>query len=257
MPFLLRGQESCGQTKPFFWTIYWKRHEKKAPTVSSNTNKETDTMKQMKTLIFAVMVIAFYSCTSNSEKKVKNDSADKGLTNVQVQDSIRKVQELEIAQVKQDSIEDSQIKGYSIRRISGNHKYGGVTKIEYKSLSQILSETEKNAEKEMWTSKDKQSKIETYKSFYKGGEIRLDIERTTIGAANTEFFSIIIKDLAENELYRVNLDSDIPETPNSNDYWWNISIQGIDKRIKAPFYVYIVDRLEDAPFKFEVIPIKK
>ena len=214
-------------------------------------------MKQMKILIFSVSLIAFYACTSNPERKVDKDSEDKDLINTQVQDSIRKVKELEIAQFKQDSIEDSQIKSYSIRRISGKHKYGGVTKIEYKSLSQILSETEKEAKKEMWTSEDLQSKIEGYKSLYKGGQIRLDIERRTIGAANTEYFSIIIKDLAENELYRVDLDSDIPETPNSNDYWWNISIEGIDKRIRAPFYVYIVDKLGDAPFKFEVSPIKK
>jgi hypothetical protein len=214
-------------------------------------------MKQMRILIFSVSLIAFYACTSNPERKVDKNSEDKDLINTQVQDSIRKVKELEIAQIKQDSIEDAQIKSYSIRKISGKHKYGGVTKIEYKSLSQILSETEKKAKKEMWTSEDLQSKLEAYKSLYIGGQIRLDIERTTIGAANTEYFSIIIKDLDENELYRVDLDSDIPETPNSNDYWWNISIEGIDKRIRAPFYVYIVDKLEDAPFKFEVSPIKK
>jgi hypothetical protein len=213
-------------------------------------------MKQMRILIFSVSLIAFYACTSNPERKVDKDSEDKDLINTQVQDSIRKVKELEIAQIKQDSIEDAQIKSYSIRKISGKHKYGGTTKIEYKSLSQILSETEKKAKKEMWTSEDLQSKLEAYKSLYIGGQIRLDIERTTIGAANTEYFSIIIKDLAENELYRVDLDSDIPETPISNDYWWNISIVGIDKRIRAPFYVYIVDRLQDAPFKFEVSPIK-
>ena len=166
--------------------------------------------------------------------------------------------EFEKKQALTDSIEQSPTKeGYSIRMISGKHKYGGSTKIEYKSLSQILSETEKKAEKQMWTSEDLQSTLETYKRLYKGGQIRLDIERTTIGAANTEWFSIIIKDLAENELYRVDLDSKIPETPNSNDYWWNLSIQGIDKRIKPPFYVYVVDRLEDAPFKFEVTSIKE
>jgi len=214
-------------------------------------------MKQMRILIISISLIAFYACTSNPDRKVDKDSEDKDLIITQVQDSIRKVKEHEIAQIKQDSIEDSQIKSYSIRKISGKHKYGGVTKIEYQSLSQILSETEKTAKKEMWTSEDLQSKLEAYKRLYIGGQIRLDIERTTIGAANTEYFSIIIKDLAENELYRVDLDSDIPETPNSNDYWWNISIEGIDKRIRAPFYVYIVDRLEDAPFKFEVSPIKK
>ncbi|PHR49845.1 MAG: hypothetical protein COA32_01540 [Fluviicola sp.] len=220
-------------------------------------------MKQMKPLIFAVIIITFYSCTSNSEKTLKNDSVERNIAITQFQDSIqkvndsvRKVEEFAIAQLKKDSIEDSQIKRYSVEKISGKHKYGGATKIQYKSLFQLLSEIEKKAKKEMWTYEEKKSKIDAYKSFYKGGEIRLDIERTTLGAANTKYFSIIIKDLDENELYRKDLDSNIPETPKSNDYWWNISIEGIDKRIRAPFYVYVVDKLEDAPFKFEVTPVK-
>jgi hypothetical protein len=57
------------------------------------------------------------------------------------------------------------------------------------------------------------------------------------------------------ELFRVELDSDIPEY--SSDNWWNYGYAYIDKRIKVPFYVYVVDRLEDAPFKFEVTSIKK
>ena len=216
------------------------------------------TMKKSTLLVLIACGTILFSCNSNNGQKGKENQAS-GIADPSsaMQDSIKKADELEFQQARQDSIDAKQIKGYSVKKLAGKHKYGGITKIEYKSLSQILSELEKEAEKEMWTKEENQSKIDAYKSISKGGQIRLDIERTTIGAANTEYFSIIIKDIDEKELCRFDLDSDIPETPNSNDYWWNISIQQIDKRIKAPFYVYVVDRLEDAPFKFEVTPIKK
>ena len=216
------------------------------------------TIKKSNLLLTIACGAILFSCNSNN-----GQNASGGKTSVMtdnssaIQDSIKNAEELEFQEARQDSVDAMQIKGYLVKKLSGKHKYSGVTKIEYKSLSQILSEIEKKAKKEMWTNEDKQSKIVAYKSFSKGGQIRLDIERTTIGAANTEYFSIIIKDIDEKELCRFDLESRIPETPNSNDYWWNIGIQTIEKRIKAPFYVYVIDRLEDAPFKFEVTPIKK
>ena len=216
------------------------------------------TMKKSTLLVTIACGTILFSCNSNTGQKASENQTSAMTDNSSaMQDSIKKADELEFQEARQDSIDALQIKGYSVKKLSGKHKYGGVTKVEYKSLSQILSELEKEAEKEMWTKEDKQSKIDAYKSISKGGQIRLDIERTTIGAANTEYFSIIIKNMDEKELCRFDLESDIPETPNSNDYWWNISIQRIDKRIKAPFYVYVIDKLEDAPFKFEVTPIKK
>ena len=106
-------------------------------------------IKQMKTIIFAVIITGIYSCTPNPDNNVKKGTAVEDLIDRQVHDSILKVKELKIDQTKQDSIEDSQIKSYAVKRISGKHKYGGVTKIEYKSLSQILFETEQKAEKEI------------------------------------------------------------------------------------------------------------
>jgi hypothetical protein len=210
------------------------------------------TTKKSTLLLLIAFGIIFFSCSSNNEQKGKENIV---LQNqLYLLDSINKADELEF---RQDSIDAKQIKGYSVKKLAGKHKYGGITKIEYKSLSQILSELEKKSKNEMWSNEEKQSKIDAYKIICKGGEIRLDIERTTIGAANTEYFSIIIKDIDEKEICRFDLDSDTPETPILNDYWWNISIQPIDKRIKTPFYIYVVDRLEDTPFKFEVTQIKR
>lgn len=215
-------------------------------------------MNKKQILFFGTIITTLLSCNSNSTEKVKNinnDSIDKEVLEIKRLDSMRIAEEgIEREKTRQDSIEESQIKGYSIKKLSGKLKYGGSTKIEYNSLLQILAETEATAEKEMWTKKEKQYQLESYKDVCKGGRIILKIERTTIGGANTEYFTIIVKDLNELELYRTKLDSDIPNTPNSNDYWWNISVRDISQRIKAPFYVYVVDAIEKETFKFEVTP---
>jgi hypothetical protein len=41
------------------------------------------------------------------------------------------------------------------------------------------------------------------------------------------------------------------------DYWWNLDLCDIEKRIKSPFYVYIIEPRQDAPFKFKVTAEKK
>ena len=159
---------------------------------------------------------------------------------------------------RQDSIDALQIKGYSVKKISGKHKcYGDSTKIEYQSLSQILAETKKKSEKIMWTKKHFQSEIKIRKDACVGGQIILYIERITKESAKTKYFTIIIKDSDENEIFRETLDSDFALQSLSNDNWWNISVCSLDKRIKTPFFVYVVDAIEEEAFKFEVNAIKK
>lgn len=211
-------------------------------------------MKITPLLFIMTFVSILFSCDTNTRQKgVDKKTIDNRISSME--DSIKKVKMLELDLVRQDSIEASQIKGYSVKRLSGRHKYGGVTKVEYYSLTQLIDELKEDAEKQMWPPGKLETSINSYKSFYKGGLVRLYIERITIGAANTEYFSIIIKDLNEDELYRVELDSDIPSY--SSDNWWNYGYVYVNKKIKAPFYVYVIDRLQDAPFKFEVTPTKK
>ena len=211
--------------------------------------------KSILLITFACGTILF-SCNSNTgHKGSDSQTSAKADNSSAMQDSIKKAEEFELQQARQDSIDAIKIKGYYIKKLSGKHKYGGETKIEYQSLAQLLDEAKKKSEKEMWTKEKLQSTIDAYKSGLKGGLVSLYIERSTIGSANTKYFSVIIKDTNESELFRVELDSEIPDY--SSDNWWNYGYAYIDKRIKVPFYVYVVDRLEDAPFKFEVTSIKK
>ena len=108
----------------------------------------------------------------------------------------------------------------------------------------------------MWTDAKLADNIYSFKATDKDGRIQMYIERPSIGSANLEYFTIIIKDKDEKELYRETLEQDIPETPNSNDMWWNLGYAYPNIKLTPPFYIYVVDRLEDAPFKFEVTAVK-
>ena len=220
-------------------------------------------MRKSTFLLTLICGTILFSCNSNSKEKsadnsdAMENSQDEASKLAQYEDSIKKADVLAIELFRKDSIDALQIKAYDVKKISGKHKYGGFTKIEYQSLQQLIIETKKKSEKEMWTKEQFKSNIEALKAVSVGGQVRLDIERITIDCANTENFTIIIKDSAENELFRKALDSNIPNPSSLNDNWWNITLCTIDKRIKVPFYVYVVDALEDAPFKFEVTAIKK
>jgi len=209
-------------------------------------------MKKTKLLLLFACGIILFSCNLNTGQK----SIDDIKTEYFRQDSIKEA--LATEYFRHDSIDALQIKGYSVKKISGKHNgYGEKTEIEYQSLPQILAETKKESEKEMWTKEHFQSEIKMEKFIYVGGQIILHIERTTIGSANTEFFTIIIKDSDENEILRKTLKSDIPDPSYSNDTWRNFALCSVDKRIKTPFFVYVVDAIEEEAFKFEVNAIKK
>jgi hypothetical protein len=100
--------------------------------------------------------------------------------------------------------------------------------------------------------------MNAYEKLAVGGMIYLYITRITIDAANTDNFTVIVKDSTDNnEIFRKQLKSNIAETPSSGDsqYWWNYTSVPISEKIQGKFYIYIIDRLGDENnkrFKFEV-----
>ena len=147
------------------------------------------------------------------------------------------------------------IYGNTILRLEGKNDIGGMTNVGYESFAQVKAGLEKDAEKEMWTEEKKNETIESYSKFASGGMIHLYLTRLTIDAANTEMFTIIIKDFAETEIFRKELKSDVPNVPSSgSSYWWNYASIPLTATIQGKIYIYVIDRLgnDNSKFKFEI-----
>jgi len=148
----------------------------------------------------------------------------------------------------------------SITRIEGENDIRGITNIGFKTFDQVKTNLLSKADKEMWTEEKKNETISSYEKFARGGIIYMYITRLTIDAANTEMFTLIIKDSTEKEIYREELESDIPNTPSSgSNYWWNYTSISLKETISGKIYIYIIDKLnsESGKFKFEInIPTK-
>lgn len=212
-------------------------------------------MKTKQLLLVAACTAMLVACNKN-EKDVPTDPA--AAKEAIVKDSIKKAEIAELELIKQDSIDASQIKSYLVKKISGKQKSTALkTSIKYSSIIQEIDELKKQADKEMWTKEKLDSMIDEYKKSAIGGIVELEIERYTIDAANTEYFSIIVKDSNDVEIYREDLKSSVPNVPNDNHEWWNVGSIFLPKRIKAPFYVYVVDKIEETNFKYEVTAVKK
>jgi hypothetical protein len=217
-----------------------------------NQTKEDEKRKKMMLALISIgimLLVTIGGCfmlTSNPKKQtdIKNETT---------------LEENDLSELEQDTFDESQIIDYSVEKISGSHKYGGATDIEYKSLAQLIDETTKKSEKEMWGKEQLERRINSLRNSAIGGRIILEIERKTLEEAKTNQYTFIIKDLDENEIYRKRFEStETPEMPDwGKDYWWNLDLCDIEKRIKSPFYVYIIEPRQDAPFKFKVTAEKK
>jgi hypothetical protein len=148
------------------------------------------------------------------------------------------------------------IYGNTIIRLEGVNNNFGITNVGYQTLDQLKAQIEIDAGKEMWTPDKKKETIDNYEKSYAGGWIHLYFTRLTIGAANTEMFTIIVKDSTDNnEILRKELENTIPNTPPAgSNYWWNYVITPLPSAIKGKFFIYVIDKLgqENAKTKFEV-----
>ena len=148
------------------------------------------------------------------------------------------------------------IYGNKIFRHEGNNDMSGITNVGYQTFTQVRADVETRAEKDMWTPEKKQQTLTAMDMVGGGGRIYLYIERLTIGAANTDMFSVIVRDSTDtNEIFRKDLMSDIPEVPSSgSDYWWNSTVISVPKKVSGKIFIYIIDRLggDNNKFKFSV-----
>jgi hypothetical protein len=159
-------------------------------------------------------------------------------------------------QFLKDSIYLSSFTSFEVKKVSGKHKYGGKTNIEYISLLKLLEDSKKRGIKELLTPNEIMKNLDSDKRVYGGGLVRLNIKRNTIGAANTENFMIVIRTQDDKEILREKLDRSTAQAPISDRMWWNLKSVALPNAIEFPFKVYVIDDLEDEPFEFQVNGIK-
>ncbi|HXB40999.1 MAG TPA: hypothetical protein VNZ49_10690 [Bacteroidia bacterium] len=85
--------------------------------------------------------------------------------------------------------------------------------------------------------------------------IHFYLTRLTLHGANTDLFTIVVKDSTNKEVLRKELENDIPEAPlNGSDYWSNYIRFPLAKKIPGKIYIYVIEKAEEknVEFKFEV-----
>lgn len=143
---------------------------------------------------------------------------------------------------------EKEVYRHTILKVSGHDKYG-YTNIAYHSQKDMFDEIQSKGEKQMWPAdkiENDKAELETYNI---QGRIELYIGRITIGGANTEWFTIIIKKDGQ-EVFRETLESDVPEVPSGDGIWWNnaSSLLALTPGVKleAPFDVFVIDGLDSS-----------
>ena len=124
--------------------------------------------------------------------------------------------------------------------------------LKYETYYELYKEEELRAKNEL--------NEPDYSLIPEGGYLAIYIERSTIGAANTEWFLAIVTDSEGNEIIRQRGKDDIPNVPSGlSDNWWNHLIVYIPTQIKEDFNVRVVDRLgnEASDFKVKILHEEK
>lgn len=129
-----------------------------------------------------------------------------------------------------------------ITRLGGRCQ-GVCTNIGYESIKQVEDGLLKKAEEEMWTEDKKTKTISAFKNLSPGGSVRLYITRPELDEARGSNFSVIVKDTAEREISRIDIQEKIPSAPRTDNLWSNILSARITAPVSPPFYIYVIDKL--------------
>lgn len=127
------------------------------------------------------------------------------------------------------------------------------TEVEYLSHDYLVKETKKKSEVEMWTD----SKFSEEQSYLpKGGLIKIQITASTIGHANTEYWSYIIQDMEGNEIIRQHGEDNIPNhtTSSYGTTWWNIDVVYLKDELSGPIKLFVIDELMSKRSEFIIYP---
>ena len=144
--------------------------------------------------------------------------------------------------------------GYDITKISNKNSYGSVS-IEYKAHKLLLDEKSEKLKNRFAS----ESEINNAASNIPlGGQVIININRSTIGAANTEYFLYVFTKDGK-EVFRQKGYDSIAEVPSSpGGMWWNLSVVNIKEDFDSEITLFVIDELSGGRDEFTIKkPVKK
>lgn len=131
--------------------------------------------------------------------------------------------------------------------------------LKYTASAILLKEIKEKSDKLLWDNKKYKEELIKHFQFYKGGTFELTTSNIMIDLANPKHYTIIIKTLNEDEIYRKDFISNVPKDSirvDSSTVWKGFSIDLVDKEIdyKTGFYVYIINNETSEKYKFKFSP---
>lgn len=144
--------------------------------------------------------------------------------------------------------------GYSVLRMEGKNDRKGITNVAYQPYDKFLTALEEKAKDEKWSEQKQNKEVSHYKELAPGGVIHVYVTRPGFKMANTNHFSVILKDSTEKEILHTVLQDDIPEPIAGSDYWSNHVTVPLGEKPRGSVYVYVIDKYEGAflEYKFRV-----
>jgi len=120
-------------------------------------------------------------------------------------------------------------------------------RIEHESYGKLLSEAHTKATNLNYNEDRANALISSIPA---GGRLVLNIERSTIGAANTKYFTVIVFDRTGKEIVRGVGSKSTAEIPGSNGKWWNIMTVELPEISETPIKIRVVDALSNKASEF-------
>jgi hypothetical protein len=146
------------------------------------------------------------------------------------------------------------IYGNTVVRVEGKNELSGTMNIGYQTFEQAKAALEQKAQHENWTGDHKHKAIDELHKQADGGLVHLYLTSYTPDAANTDMFSVTIKDASDkHEIYHKDLPSHKPNIPSEGGRdWWNYYVLKVPKKIHGNAFVHITDKHHEHTFKFEI-----
>jgi len=143
--------------------------------------------------------------------------------------------------------------GNSIARLEGKNK-GEVTNIAFKTFEQLNEDVQGKAEEKGWTEDQTQMQLLGWEVMASGGVVQLFISRKNADASDLQNFTVVIKNLDEEEIFSKKLDAQAAQGTDAVGHWWNTALVVFPEATESDFYVYILEETKKGTqsFKFEV-----